>query len=212
MKKPNQNQIISYSIHFVWLSLLFVFLYGSTNYLASLQEHHFDLYLEIEKEIPFYPTWILIYFSINGMFLLPLFYLSKKKYRFLSFCFAWITIFASLCFYFFPMRLGYPKPDIISSFPFLYEVLYSLEYPHNLFPSLHVAYSFLILRIVLPKTNFIETWIFLIWFFLLLGSVLFTHQHHIIDILGGLCLTEMVLKLTMYGKRKRWWLFRRNRT
>ncbi|TGM81962.1 hypothetical protein EHR01_04020 [Leptospira mtsangambouensis] len=212
MKIPNKKEITYYFTHFFWLSLLFVASYGYTNHFASQRTDHFELYMDIEKRIPFLPGWILVYFSINGFFVLPLFYLNKGEMRLLSQCFVWITIFASICFLVFPMRLGYTKPGSITTFPLIYKLFYTIEKPHNLFPSLHIAYSSLILRFVIKKTNHTEKLIFLFWFIFLVFSVLFTHQHHISDIFGGMMLTYLVLKITMYWQGKRRGLIGRDRS
>ncbi|PJZ43838.1 phosphatase PAP2 family protein [Leptospira brenneri] len=211
MKIPNRDECFYFFSHLFVLTILFCIFYGTTNYLASQRTDHLELYLNFEKNIPFFPSWILIYFSINLIFFLPLFYLHPMEMRLLSICFSLITIVASICFILLPARLGYLKPMSFSIFHSIYQFLYTIEYPHNLFPSLHVSYSALIFRFLFPKAKRKEKFLFIVWFILLVLSVLFTHQHHIFDIFSGLLLTYLVLKLAFYGERKGWRFFRMDR-
>lgn len=212
MKLPNREELIFYTIQFLILSILFFVLYGLTNYLASKSQNHYSLYFEFEKNIPFLAPSIIIYLSINLIFVLPVFYLTIPEMKHLSFAFSSITILSCSIFYFFPTKLGWIRPGHVPNFEWIYSVLYSVEYPHNLFPSLHVAYSYLIFKILWPKTHLMEKILYRIWFFLLLSSVLFTHQHHLLDILGGIFFAEFGLKISNNWKWVWGNFFRTNRT
>jgi len=57
---------------------------------------------------------------------------------------------------------------------------------YNLVPSLHIALSWVTLRVVWPRLSRRQRVLLLGWFPLLVGSVLVTHQHHVADVISGL--------------------------
>lgn len=105
-----------------------------------------------------------------------------------------VTLVAGLIFILLPAPCGFTRTAVEGSFAPLFKNLYQLDKTGNTFPSLHITYSFMMCRIfVLKKSR--QFAFFWSWFTLIALSVLFTHQHHIADILGGMVLAE-------YGVRK----------
>ena len=70
--------------------------------------------------------------------------------------------------------------------------LFDIDGPNNLAPSLHILYTYLTVITLTQKTNS-KKWH--IWGALICLSVVFTHQHHIIDILSALILTYPLSKI-----------------
>lgn len=101
-----------------------------------------------------------------------------------------MTFIAGILFLLLPSESGVTRPAISTVEPqILFELLYTLDLPYNLFPSLHIAYTSLALLIILSHSEK-QTWLALIvsWWLLMVLSVLFLHQHHLADIIGGLLL------------------------
>jgi len=167
---------------------LFLLVYGTTNHLLH-ESSSFQPYFSWEKSIPFVDWMIIPYMSLNLIFLIPLFFLTKSKLKVLDLAFVMSTICAGIFFVIFPFTPEFTRviPSGITST--LYRHLYILDNPKNLFPSLHVTYSTLYFlscfTIFKSSTGRI---IFGVWITLIIVSTLFTHQHHIIDIVSGISL------------------------
>ena len=70
--------------------------------------------------------------------------------------------------------------------------LFALDHPHNLVPSLHVAWSCAAVLAIIRHTGRGLTLLFLLWLVLIVSSVLLVHQHHVADVVTGLLLAVTV--------------------
>lgn len=177
--------------------VLFLLVYAPTNHIfngISL----FQPYFEWEKMIPLIDWMIIPYLSLNLLFLLPLLFLQKKELKILGLAFALSTICAGICFILFPIQ-----PEFIRVIPngftgTLYSHLYGLDNARNLFPSLHVTYAVLyFLSCFYIFKSKITRILFGSWISLIVVSTLFTHQHHVIDIVSGIILACLMYWLTI---------------
>jgi membrane-associated phospholipid phosphatase len=168
--------------------ILFLLVYAPTNHIFN-GISSFQPYFQWEKMIPLIDWMIIPYLSLNLLFLLPLFFLTKRQLKILGLAFALSTICAGVCFIIFPIQ-----PEFIRVIPngfteALYSHLYGLDNARNLFPSLHVTYAMLYFLscfyIFKSKTGKI---LFSLWIVFIIVSTLFTHQHHVIDIASGITL------------------------
>lgn len=171
------------------LFLLFVVIYGGANWFNSLREDHFHLYFQRELAIPFIPEMILVYLSIQLLFILPVVHCSSLDMTVLAKRMAIAIILAGIIFVIFPTQPGFLRQDTTGSFQWLFATLYSLDKEHNLFPSLHITLSTLVVIAILKNVNSLLRFIYLVWLLALFLSVLLVHQHHIPDIIAGLILT-----------------------
>lgn len=191
MKWPNKNEFILYNCCSIIICLLFYFCYLGANSYAAAAQKKYLFYLELEKNIPFLPEFILIYFSLNLLMTMPLFYFETRQI--LSFCFQLIlaTLIACLCFILFPGELGFVRQLPKGAFQEIYATLFKIDKPHNLAPSLHIVYTYLtIFNLALVSKK--RLWH--LWGVLMCFSVILTHQHHIFDILTGWTLAFMTFQ------------------
>ncbi len=176
--------------------LLFYFAYGFTNHRTLSEESLFRAYFGTELAIPLLPFMIVIYFSFNLLTGTSLFVLNRLELR----AFAWssmiCTLAAAFFFYFFPTICGFERPTLeeVGIWRPWFEFLYSFDQPQNLVPSLHVTYSALAVYVMTPRVRPMGRKILASWLVLLCASVLFTHQHHVLDIAGGLLLGYAVFR------------------
>ena len=170
------------------LTLLFLVTYGGTNWLASQRASRLRLYFDWELGIPFVPWMIWVYLSAQAFFTVPLFVLDSNGIRRYGRTFALITVAAAAIHLAFPADLGWPRAESVPNYP-IFAGFFALDRPHNLLPSLHVAYSALAFVVIWEAAR--RTWLkalAAIWLVLLICSVLLIHQHHLADVVSGLAL------------------------
>jgi membrane-associated phospholipid phosphatase len=188
----------------IGLSLLFVVLYGASNHYASTLSEHWVLRYGWERHIPMLPAFIIPYMSIDLFFFFSFFICTTNtELRTHAARLAVCTIVAVCCFVIFPMKLGMERPHLAGVNGAIYALLKSFDHPHNLFPSLHVAYTLILRMLYSRHTRGLTWWLFHAWFFAVSFSVLFVHQHHVIDLIGGAALATVVMYFVPSRDRRR---------
>lgn len=177
-------------------TIVFTAVYGWCNKAATESLTHYALYTDWELSIPLVPWMIFPYISLNVLFLVS-FLTVKTPEAIKGFCLSmvWGAIIAGIIFYLFPGKLGYERvaaPEFADIFNFMF----SIDHPHNLFPSLHVTYSSLGVFAMIQQTSSKIFHRFLyVWLFMICSSVVLVHQHHLFDIVSGALLAAMLYKL-----------------
>jgi len=184
----------------IWFKLLF----NGTDYIASLHPHRVDVAMQWElSAIPFVPQFTLIYSSIYlSMLLLPFVLRTRRELRAMGMALMTTIGVAAIAFLLFPTEPAYaPLP---SHYPldWLHEVTRRLALRHNLAPSLHVAMSWLILRTLATKASTAVAVSLIGWAWAIALATLLTHQHHVIDVMSGALLAELIYRV-VYLKRAR---------
>lgn len=178
----------TYAFWFVWISVVFFTVYPLCNWLTSIRETTYELYIAQELAIPLIPEFIWIYLSMYALFLLPPFFLEAKQMNALGRRLVGATVFCGAVFLLLPARLGFDRT--IPDDPFygpLFARMFEVDLPHNLVPSLHVAFSALIVLTLLSYVKSLTAKsIFAAWLVLLCMSTVLVHQHHLIDVVTGL--------------------------
>lgn len=168
------------------LLVLFILVYGGLNWYSARRSDHLALWFDWEREIPFVPGMVWAYLSIFVSFFLPMFALDARGIEALCRRLALATLISGACFLLFPSRLGFDRLDTVAGYEQIFGLLHILDLPHNLAPSLHVSWS-LILLVTLASVS--AWWLrvaFVLWLALLIASVLLVHQHHVLDVAGGI--------------------------
>jgi membrane-associated phospholipid phosphatase len=169
--------------------VLFAVVYFGTNWITSQRTGNYRLFFEWELAIPFVPGMIYVYASLLVLLLLPALTLTRRQLPALARAMLATLFVASAIYLLLPAELGFERPGYVAGYDVVYQALYSLELPHNLVPSLHIATSTLLIAAVLHNTS--SRWIRLglvLWCMLICVSVLLVHQHHILDAISGLLL------------------------
>lgn len=188
LQLPNFNQLALFLKYSLGLTLLFVSVYGGCNWAASQRSGLLGLYWEWETHIPFVPSMIFVYFSLNILMGLPLFALDEPGLRRYARAFAWATVLAGAVFLLFPTKLGFERMPPGNGLEGAFQTLFEWDRPHNLFPSLHIGYSTIaVLAMWQGKPAWFRAFL-AIWLILICVSVVLVHQHHLADIAGGLLL------------------------
>ncbi len=185
-----------FQIYALWalpLMILFPLIYGLTNHLAVTSGRLYQFGFPFESQIPFIPSALVIYFSLQILFLLPVFLLDSGQINRLGQSLTLALVVAGIIFYLFPAPTLYFRelPEGFWRIP--YQSLYSVDQNYNTFPSLHICFTFLLVQFLNLQSK--QAWIYWLWFFLICLSVLLTHQHHLMDIFGGISLGELIWRL-----------------
>lgn len=163
----------------------FLLFYLGPNYLATFREGLHKFYFDFELTIPLIPWMIIPYASVYFSPLILLFY-SSENYAYRARFALLAQIFIALFFFLvFPAQLGFTRFVPEGFFSYCYRLIFALDQPHNLLPSLHVGFAF---EWSLGIREINKKWgpVILFWYILVCISVVTTHQHHIPDILTGM--------------------------
>ncbi len=157
---------------------------------------HYDLTLALDDCIPFVPAFIVIYILAYVQWVVGYIVISRESpercYRVMS-----GEILSKLvCFVFFlalPTVMVRPEVTGRDLFSRLTALIYALDAPDNLFPSIHCAESWICFRGTLGSKS-IPRWYkvsMLLLTLLVFASVVLVKQHVAADILGGLMVAEL---------------------
>jgi membrane-associated phospholipid phosphatase len=197
LARPSNTHFL-YAFKFqVILAVLFEVVYLSTNYLTSLHSHRLRLHFDFELLFPFFPAWAGIYLSLWGLVLsIPFVLGNPVAVQALSRTIGGQIAIAGPCFLLFPSEAAFPKHILPSSITTsIYEVARNLSLDHNMLPSLHATFAVTIGWIFGTHTPLLGKAAFLGWAILICLSTVLTHQHHMIDIVAGLALSWITIKL-----------------
>jgi membrane-associated phospholipid phosphatase len=141
----------------------------------------------LDRALPLESAWMLVYASMYVFAFLPLLVARDGELRHRA-ARAYVTVLvvAYAGFILYP-TVG-PRPDVVVGDGFAAWALrlqYSLDWPYNCFPSLHVAHSF-VSALTTYRVHKSVGWAALVWAFLIGISTLFTKQHYAVDVVGGM--------------------------
>ena len=179
-----------------FLSVLFLIVYGGTNWLAARQQNVGTFYFGWERRIPFMPAMIVPYMSIDLFFIAaPFLCRTDRQRRTLS-----ARIIAAICvagafFLLLPLRFAFDRPHVEGFLGLIFNNFRSLDRPFNEFPSLHIALQIILIDIYSRLNKGVTRLAIWIWFILIALSTLLTYQHHFIDVVGGAVLGVACLAL-----------------
>ena len=177
----------------VGLSALFIVVYGACNWVTSQRADVGTWYFEWERAIPFVPLMILPYMSIDLFFVGgPFLCESRRELRTLAWRIVVAIVVAAACFLLLPLRFAFERPAASGWLGALFDRFRTLDAPHNLVPSLHVTLLVILAALYVRHTRGVLRGLLVGWFTLVGLSTVFTYQHHVIDVAGGLVLAVVV--------------------
>ena len=181
----------------VLLSLLFVVVYGGTNWFsaqrpsADVHTWYFAWELTI---LPYVPLLIIPYMSMDVFFFMATFLCrDERELRTFAQRVVFSILVAAAFFLLLPLKLNWPeRPSVGGWFGVFVEqsckAPFLMEYPHNLFPSLHIVLCLIVADIYARHSSGIVRFLLCTWFSLIGMSTLLTWQHHLVDLAGGFML------------------------
>lgn len=182
---PDRTTLLTILGWSLLIDALFFPIYGSINWLTSQRHDLLKLYLPAESTIPLVPEAIWIYLSMFLLFCLPLFTLPRERARHEAMA-AILGLFTAAIFWLLlPAKLGFERV-LPAGYETFYEMIFTLDAPHNLVPSLHVVFSTIAVQACAQNAPRIIRAGLWIWLTCIAASTLLTHQHHVLDVFIGL--------------------------
>jgi membrane-associated phospholipid phosphatase len=193
----------TYAFWFLLISVVFFTVYPFCNWVTANREVTLQLYFRQELAIPLVPEFIWIYLSLYLLFLIPPFFLKPGQMNVLGRQLIASTFFCGTIFLLMPAELGFERT--VPADPFysaIFANMFALDLPHNLVPSLHVAFSALILITLFAYVQtLIFKGIFAIWLVLICSSTVLVHQHHLIYVISGMGVAIALYRLIGRGEK-----------
>ena len=156
---------------------------------------HYDFTLPIEETFPVVPAWTTVYVGCFAVWIINFILICREDraicYRFLA-AEAIAKVICGLFFVFLPTTNV--RPELTGSDPFTWVlgVIYFLDRPVNLFPSIHCLVSWFCYLGIRGRKE-IPRWyqsVSMVIAILVFASTLLTKQHVIVDVAGGILLAE----------------------
>lgn len=152
--------------------------------------------LALDRAIPLQPAWSVVYGSLLLAALLPVFVLHRQELvrrTILAFLMAWLVSYA--------VFLAYPtvssRPQVVPGDGFsswALRQIYDADVQYNCFPSLHVAQCFLA-ALACHRVHRGVGIAAGVWASFVALSTLFTKQHYVLDVLGGMVLAYVAYRV-----------------
>lgn len=210
-RAARRNQPLAAARTAVLLSLLFVVVYGGTNWFtaqrssAAVETWCFSWE---QTAIPFLPLLLIPYMSIDLFFFAaPFLCNDERQRRVLAQRIVFSILTAAAFFLLLPLKLAWPaRPSVDGWFGVLVEqsctAPFLMEYPHNLFPALHIVLCLILADTYARHTHGILRALSSIWFTLIGLSTVLTWQHHVADVAGGIVVAGFAFYLFREDNRR----------
>ncbi|MCI6972631.1 MAG: phosphatase PAP2 family protein [Clostridiales bacterium] len=168
--------------------------------LINVHFPHHEIHSALDAAIPLVPEWVIVYVGTFFFWMVGLVMIMREDKALCYELFSALVISYAVCFVIF---LVYPttmeRPELSGSgyASQLLGVLWQLDTPTNLFPSMHCLLSWLVFRASLrcKKTNTFFKVLSFVASVLIFASVVLVKQHVFVDIIGGVFFAELVLFL-----------------
>lgn len=178
---------------------------------AFVSFNYRDISMSVDLFFSFRPEWVLIYVGSYVFWFLTFTSVARESPR--KACFLAAADMASkfLCLLFFvflPTTNIRPEFEVKDFFTFGMNVIYSADTPTNLFPSMHCSIAWMGTVLLFRSGNLkhkIPVCIFsLIFCILIFLSTLYTKQHVVVDVIGGILVAELGLLLARFTPLTLW--------
>jgi len=188
----SRNQIKLNSKQYLWTALwcipFFTFIYGYTNWRAKMARQTFSFVFDWELDTPFIPWMILPYMSLNLLVLAPIFFTNPGEIRRLGRAAALATVIGGATFYLLPAPIAFIRPTDVPGWNFFFDIVWGLDGVNNTLPSMHIAFATLTVFMLWKWLTNVWRGIFTAWLLFIMVAVIFTWQHHVMDIVAGFIL------------------------
>ena len=178
----------------VFWTMCFYIFYGGASFATDLHDLRFSWFFEFEKHIPFITEMAVFYFLlIPGIMLSPFIIRQRHAYLHYSARLIFQIVIAAAFFLMLPLADGFPVTPPEGIVRPVFQLADKLNLDHNYFPSVHVSYALTTAQVYGWRTpSFGLRCAIYSMAGLVIVATLFTHQHHLIDIMGGVVLALVI--------------------
>ena len=190
-------------LHLIINLIAFNVCYLLGNELAHQQAIHRNVAFAFETQIPFTP-WMIVPYMSSGLFFGACFFLVKNsdQLRLFSQRMLLATVLASVVFFIYPLQFSGVRPAIDNPvYSTLFGALALMDKPYNQLPSLHVTFCVIFWSTLSRLLT--ARWAraaLSIWLTLTSLATLFTFQHHLLDVVAGLLLGLLCVRVLKPGR------------
>jgi membrane-associated phospholipid phosphatase/rhodanese-related sulfurtransferase len=177
-------------LHLALNGLVFSICYPLANLLAHQQHTRRSLAFAWDETIAF-AAWMVVPYITSGLIFMLVFFAVRtaEQLRVVSRRLLLATVAGCLVFAMVPARFTFERPAVPDAVPAaLYGWLDLVDQPYNQFPSLHVAYCVIFWCALRPLCGGWTRAALAAWLLLVGASTVFTWQHHLLDVAGGIVL------------------------
>ncbi len=169
----------------------FVFVYHGCNWLTSCRTDRVRLHIDWELNLPLVPAMVIVYLSQSPFLLLSaVSFEEPRQWRALVEAYIVATAAAGIGFLLLPSEVGYltTMADVPEAWLTWFQFKRHLVGQHNLCPSLHVAFTWLLAAAVMSQHGLRSQILILTWAGAIIVSTLLVHEHHLVDVIAGAAL------------------------
>lgn len=112
---------------------------------------------------------------------------------------------ACVLFIIFPVEISFPDRYADKHLPLVFILADLVNLKNNYFPSLHVCFAFMSAMVAVRYLTFIPALATLFWAVLIAVSTMLIHEHHFLDIVGGIPLAFAGFVMFVGGRKQREW-------
>lgn len=187
-------------IPLVLLVIINLIVYEGTQFLM-LHAKHWDLALPLDARIPFRPAWIVIYILAYLQWVVGYVLIARESRAHCNRVLAGEIIAKLICMLFFivlPTRIERPVVEGSGVFAALTRLIFALDLPGNLFPSIHCLESWICFRGAIGMKR-VPRWYapaMLALSLMVFASTVLVKQHVLVDIPAGVLVAELGLLLS----------------
>lgn len=185
---------------FAFLIYFYIF-YGTASVLVDYTTWRYSVAFNWEKDIPFIPNAAWIYSSLSVLLVLCLFKIrDQEQVRQLFKILCLQVAIACLFFILFPIEKTFPSRYAQNDLPLIFLFADIINLKNNDFPSLHVCLAYTVVIFSLKTQSHLISLICYGWATLIAISTLLIHEHHFLDVIGGILLALSVVKFKRINK------------
>lgn len=192
---PDRAVLIAYVKFQLTFYVFFFPAYFGGAYIAERSGSETGLFLPWEPQIPYLPWMFALYAVFFWIFLLPMLHLRPRHFDVLTRQSIFTLVVAGLAFSIFPVISGFPPVDVTTLAEPAARVVEVIDTRYNNVPSLHVAFTVLLLSACFQFSPKRLGLVYLCAGVVIVSSTVFTHQHNLIDVATGATLALAARRL-----------------
>jgi membrane-associated phospholipid phosphatase len=188
-------QIQAYLRYIALFMAFFIPVFIGGGLIGGLATHRVSLHLVVENSFPFVPEAVWAYLSLYTIFVLPLIHLSVEDMTRLGRQSVFIILVSGPFYVFLPALNNYPQPEVTGLQGIVIDTIRRVDILHNLVPSLHIAFAWLILLEARRKVCVGLGLVYLGWAGIVTVSTVLLHRHYLLDLASGFALALLARRL-----------------